>query len=153
MKEEPPLLINKGGVIADGVDEELDGLRSISLNGKDHLMAVQKREIESTGISTLKVAYNNVFGYYLEVRNTHKDKVPETWIRKQTLVSAERYITEELKELESKILGAEEKIQAVEFRLYNDLVNAISTYVAPTRVKILSTSPMSALFAGTKDPI
>ena len=134
MKEEPPLLINKGGVIADGVDEELDGLRSISLNGKDHLMAVQKREIESTGISTLKVAYNNVFGYYLEVRNTHKDKVPETWIRKQTLVSAERYITEELKELESKILGAEEKIQAVEFRLYNDLVNAISTYVAPIQL-------------------
>lgn len=134
VKEEPPLLINKGGVIADGVDEELDGLRSISLNGKDHLMAVQKREIEATGISTLKVAYNNVFGYYLEVRNTHKDKVPDTWIRKQTLVSAERYITEELKELESKILGAEEKIQAVEFRLYNDLVNAISTYVAPIQL-------------------
>jgi len=109
VKEEPPLLLHKGGVISDGINDELDELREIALNGKDHLMAIQRREIEKTGISTLKVAFNNVFGYYLEVRNTHKDKVPEEWIRKQTLVNAERYITEELKILEEKILGAEEK--------------------------------------------
>jgi len=134
VKEEPPLLLHKGGVISDGINDELDELREIALNGKDHLMAIQRREIEKTGISTLKVAFNNVFGYYLEVRNTHKDKVPEEWIRKQTLVNAERYITEELKILEEKILGAEEKMNAVETRLYNDLVNAISTYVAPIQL-------------------
>ncbi|MFT4778250.1 MAG: DNA mismatch repair protein MutS [Flavobacteriales bacterium] len=134
VKEEPPLLLHKGGVISDGINAELDELREIALNGKDHLMAIQRREIEKTGISTLKVAFNNVFGYYLEVRNTHKDKVPEEWIRKQTLVNAERYITQELKVLEDKILGAEEKMNAVETRLYNDLVNAISTYVAPIQL-------------------
>lgn len=134
VQEEPPMLLHKGGVIADGIDAELDDLRSIAYNGKDHLMAIQQREIENTGISSLKVAYNNVFGYYLEVRNSHKEKVPEEWIRKQTLVNAERYITEELKVLEAKILGAEEKMNVVETRLYNDLVNAISSYVAPIQL-------------------
>lgn len=134
IKEDPPLLVNKGGVIADGINSELDDLRSISTNGKDHLLAIQQREAEKTGISSLKVAYNNVFGYYLEVRNTYKDKVPETWIRKQTLTQAERYITEELKVLEQKILGAEEKISDLEQKLYQSLVSDVTNYVAPIQL-------------------
>lgn len=123
---EPPALLNKGGVIAAGVSEELDELREIMHSGKSYLVQLQQREMERTGISSLKVGFNNVFGYYIEVRNTHKDKVPEEWIRKQTLVSAERYITEELKSYEEKILGAEEKSLALETRLYQDLVAGIS---------------------------
>lgn len=129
IKNDPPLLINKGGVIADGVDEELDELRRISYSGKDYLLQIQQREIEQTGIPSLKIAYNNVFGYYIEVRNTHKDKVPAEWIRKQTLVNAERYITQELKEYEEKILGAEDKILILENRLYTDLVMALAEFV------------------------
>jgi len=109
LKEEPPALINKGNVIAEGVSGELDELRAISTSGKDFLKDIQKREVEKTGISSLKIGFNNVFGYYLEVTHTHKDKVPPEWHRKQTLTGSERYITEELKEYEQKILGAEEK--------------------------------------------
>ncbi|QZE14403.1 DNA mismatch repair protein MutS [Halosquirtibacter laminarini] len=126
---EPPVLLHKGNVIADGVSDELDELRSIAFSGKDYLKRLQQRESEATGIPSLKIGFNNVFGYYIEVRNTHKDKVPENWIRKQTLVSAERYITEELKEYESKILGAEEKIAALELSLYNKLICALSEYI------------------------
>ena len=110
IENDPPMLVNKGHVICSGVNEELDDLRKIAYSGKDYLLQIQQREIEETGIPSLKIAYNNVFGYYIEVRNTHKDKVPKEWIRKQTLVSAERYITQELKVYEEKILGAEEKI-------------------------------------------
>ncbi len=129
IQQDPPNLLNKGNVIADGVCEELDELRAISYSGKDYLLQLQQRESERTGITSLKVAFNNVFGYYIEVRNTHKDKVPPEWIRKQTLVSAERYITEELKEYEAKILGAEDKISSIEARLFNDLVLSINDYV------------------------
>ena len=111
---DPPALVNKGGFINKGVNEELDELRDIAHSGKDHLLKIQQREIEKTGITSLKIGFNNVFGYYIEVRHTHKDKVPAEWIRKQTLVSAERYITEELKKYEEKILGAEEKIYSLE---------------------------------------
>ncbi len=124
--EEPSAMLNRGGVIASGVSEELDELRKIAHSGKDYLVALQQREMERTGITSLKVGFNNVFGYYIEVRNTHKDKVPEEWIRKQTLVSAERYITEELKSYEEKILGAEEKSLALEIRLFQELVAGIS---------------------------
>lgn len=126
---DPPVMVSKGKVIADGVSKELDELRAIAYSGKDYLSKMQEREVERTGIPSLKIAFNNVFGYYIEVRNTHKDKVPEEWIRKQTLVSAERYITEELKEYEAKILGAEEKIQELETRLYGELVLALSDYI------------------------
>jgi len=129
--EDPPVLLGKGKVIADGLDSELDELRAISTSGKGYLDAMQQREIERTSIPSLKISFNNVFGYYLEVTNTHKDKVPEEWIRKQTLVNAERYITSELKEYESKILGAEEKIYAIEARLYHDLVQSMSKYILP----------------------
>ncbi len=131
IKAEPAIAIGKGEVIADGVNEELDELRSILKSGKTYLENFKNREIERTGIPSLKVAFNNVFGYYIEVRNTHKDKVPEDWIRKQTLVNAERYITEELKTYESKILGAEEKILALENRLYTDLVLSMADYITP----------------------
>ena len=126
---DPPTLVNKGHVIASGVNAELDELRTLAFSGKDYLAQMQEREAERTGISSLKIAFNNVFGYYIEVRNTHKDKVPQEWIRKQTLVGAERYITEELKEYESKILGAEEKILSIEMRLFNELVVALSEYI------------------------
>ena len=126
---DPPALISKGHVIASGVSPELDELRELAFSGKDYLAKMQDRESERTGISSLKIAFNNVFGYYIEVRNTHKDKVPSEWIRKQTLVGAERYITEELKEYESKILGAEEKILAIEVRLFNELVVALAEYI------------------------
>ena len=131
---DPPLLINKGGVIANGVNQELDELRKISYSGKDYLLQIQQREIEETGISSLKIAYNNVFGYYIEVRNTHKDKVPENWIRKQTLVNAERYITQELKEYEEKILGAEDKILTLETRLYNELVTDLAEFIPSIQI-------------------
>ena len=126
---DPPTLVNKGHVIATGVSPELDELRELAFSGKDYLARMQERESERTGITSLKIAFNNVFGYYIEVRNTHKDKVPPEWIRKQTLVGAERYITEELKEYESKILGAEEKILAIEVRLFNELVIALAEYI------------------------
>jgi DNA mismatch repair protein MutS len=129
--DDPPNALGKSSVIREGVDAELDELRSLSGSAKEVMQGIQDREMEKTGISSLKIAYNNVFGYYLEVRNTHKDKVPPEWIRKQTLVNAERYITEELKELEGKILGAEEKISIIENRLFNELVLEISDYIAP----------------------
>lgn len=131
---EPPVALNKGNVIADGVDDELDRLRKIAFGGKDYLIEIQKREAEATGIPSLKIAFNNVFGYYLEVTNTHRDKVPTEWIRKQTLVNAERYITEELKEYEDQILGAEEKIQVIENRLYAELLIAIAGYIKPIQL-------------------
>jgi DNA mismatch repair protein MutS len=129
--EDPPNALGKGNVIKEGVDKDLDELRSLSGSAKEVLQNIQDREMEKTGISSLKIAYNNVFGYYLEVRNTHKDKVPPEWIRKQTLVNAERYITEELKVLEGKILGAEEKISIIETRLFNELVLEIADYIGP----------------------
>ena len=131
MQAEPPVSINKGNVIAQGVDEELDQLRKIAFGGKDYLLEIQRRESENTGIPSLKIAFNNVFGYYLEVTHTHRDKVPETWVRKQTLVNAERYITEELKEYEEQILGAEEKIQVIENRLYAELQLTIAEFIEP----------------------
>ena len=134
INNDPPLLINKGGVIKDGVNADLDELRQISYSGKDYLLKIQQRESESTGIPSLKVAYNNVFGYYIEVRNVHKDKVPKEWIRKQTLVNAERYITQELKEYEEKILGAEDKILALETQLYTDLVQALTEFIPQIQV-------------------
>lgn len=124
-----PSLINRGGIIAKGVNAELDELRELAYSGKDYLMHIQQRESERTGIPSLKISFNNVFGYYIEVRNTHKDKVPPEWIRKQTLVNAERYITQELKEYEEKILGAEEKILSLESKLFNDLVLALNDYI------------------------
>lgn len=127
--DEPAIAVGKGPVIRDGIHSELDELRSIAFSGKDHLDSIAEREIEATGISSLKISFNNVFGYYIEVRNTHRDKVPEGWIRKQTLVNAERYITEELKEYESKILGAEEKILSIESKLLTDLIYNMSDYL------------------------
>ena len=134
IKNDPPLLINKGGVIQDGVNADLDELRQISYSGKDYLLKIQQRESEETGIPSLKVAYNNVFGYYIEVRNVHKDKVPPEWIRKQTLVNAERYITQELKEYEEKILGAEDKILVLETQLYTDLVQALMEFIPQIQI-------------------
>jgi DNA mismatch repair protein MutS len=125
----PPSLLNKGGYISDGVNAELDELRKLAFSGKDYLLTIQQREIERTGITSLKISFNNVFGYYIEVRNTHKDKVPQDWIRKQTLINAERYITEELKLYEEKILGAEDKIIILEQEIFNELVRDISAYI------------------------
>ncbi|WP_280671357.1 MULTISPECIES: DNA mismatch repair protein MutS [unclassified Dysgonomonas] len=129
IQNDPPAQVNRGNIIRKGVNEELDSLREIAFSGKDYLMQIQQRETEATGISSLKISFNNVFGYYIEVRNTHKDKVPADWIRKQTLVNAERYITQELKDYEEKILGAEEKILALETTLYNNLVESITEYI------------------------
>lgn len=129
IQPDPPLLVNKGGVIADGYDTELDELRQISRNGKDYLIQIQEREVERTGIASLKVGYNNVFGYYLEVRNMYKDKVPENWVRKQTLAQAERYITEELKAYEEKILGADERIMMLEDNLFRELIVDMQPYI------------------------
>ena len=134
IQPDPPSLVNRGGIIATGVNAELDELRTIAYSGKDYLLKVQQRESEETGIPSLKIGFNNVFGYYIEVRNAHKDKVPAGWIRKQTLVNAERYITEELKEYEEKILGAEERILSLETRLFNDLVLALSEYIPPIQI-------------------
>lgn len=129
IQPDPPLLVNKGGVIADGYDTELDELRQISRNGKDYLIQIQEREVERTGIASLKVGYNNVFGYYLEVRNMYRDKVPENWVRKQTLAQAERYITEELKAYEEKILGADERIMMLEDKLFRELIVDMQPYI------------------------
>ena len=134
IEQNPPVLVNKGGVIRDGFNAELDELRKIAYSGKDYLLQIQQREIDETGIASLKIGYNNVFGYYLEVRNLYKDKVPETWVRKQTLAQAERYITQELKEYEEKILGAEEKILSLEARLFAELVAAIQEYIPKIQV-------------------
>ena len=132
--ENPPALANKGGLIAYGIDEELDDLRKISSNSKEYLLQIQQRESEVTGIPSLKISFNNVFGYYLEVTNTHKHKVPETWIRKQTLANAERYITPELKEYEQKILGAEEKILVLEMKIYDALLLELQEYITPIQL-------------------
>ena len=145
--DEPAGQIGKGMIIRSGFHQELDDLREISFNGKDYLERLQEREAERTGIPSLKVSFNNVFGYYIEVRNTHKDKVPEDWIRKQTLVSAERYITEELKEYESKILGAEEKIYAIEARLFQDLVVGMSDYIQPIQHNATVIARLDCLFS------
>lgn len=134
INEDAPALLQKGNVIASGISEDLDELRKIAFHGKDYLLDIQKRESEATGISSLKVAYNNVFGYYLEVTHAHKDKVPSDWIRKQTLVNAERYITPELKEYEEKILGAEEKIAAIEQKLYHELVLSVAEFIKPIQI-------------------
>jgi DNA mismatch repair protein MutS len=145
--DDPAGQIGKGMIIRSGFHQELDDLREISFNGKDYLERLQEREAERTGIPSLKVSFNNVFGYYIEVRNTHKDKVPEDWIRKQTLVSAERYITEELKEYESKILGAEEKIYAIEARLFQDLVYAMADYIQPIQHNATVIARLDCLFS------
>jgi DNA mismatch repair protein MutS len=150
LQAEPPALINKGGAIAEGVSEELDELRKISFSGKDYLLQIQKREIERTGITSLKVAFNNVFGYYIEVTNSHKDKVPTEWIRKQTLVNAERYITEELKVYEEKILGAEDKIMALELTLFNDLVLALMDYIQPIQLNASLIARLDCLLSFAK---
>lgn len=134
LEDEAPVQLHKSPTIKTGVNEELDELRAISSKGKDYLLSIQQREAEKTGITSLKIGFNNVFGYYLEVRNTHKDRVPETWIRKQTLTAAERYITEELKEYEEKILGAQDKIQALEAKLYDDLVHYLRSYIQPIQL-------------------
>lgn len=134
IRPDAPAMTSKGNFIAEGVDAELDDLRNLSRSGKDYLINIQRREMEATGISSLKVGFNNVFGYYLEVTNTHKDKVPAEWIRKQTLTNAERYITEELKEYEQKILGAEEKIQVIEERVYAELIAATAEFVVPIQL-------------------
>ncbi len=147
VQPDPPALLNKGNVIAHGVSEELDELRAIQHSGKDFIVQMQQREIERTGIPSLKVGYNNVFGYYIEVRNTHKDKVPPEWIRKQTLVSAERYITEELKEYEAKILGAEEKILAIEGKLFNELVLSLTDYIEAIQLNASSIAKLDCLLS------
>ena len=147
IKNDPPLLINKGGVIADGIHAELDELRQIAYSGKDYLLQMQQRESERTEIPSLKIAYNNVFGYYIEVRNTHKDKVPAEWIRKQTLVNAERYITQELKEYEEKILGAEDKILALETKLYNDLVIELAEFIPSIQINATQIARLDCLLA------
>ena len=134
VQPDPPLMVAKGGVMADGVSEELDHLRRIAYQGKDYLLQIQQREIQATGIQSLKIGYNNVFGYYLEVRNTYKDQVPQEWVRKQTLANAERYITQELKEYEEQIMGAEDRILVLETQLYNDLVAAVASYAPVIQV-------------------
>ena len=147
INNDPPLLVNKGGVIADGVNQELDELRHIAYSGKDYLLQVQQCESELTGIPSLKIAYNNVFGYYIEVRNTHKDKVPADWIRKQTLVNAERYITQELKEYEEKILGAEDKILILETRLYNELVSELADFIPAIQINATQIARLDCLLS------
>ncbi len=150
IKADPPQLVNKGGVINSGVSAELDELRQLAYSGKDYLMKIQERETELTGITSLKIGYNNVFGYYLEVRNTFKDKVPGTWIRKQTLAQAERYITEELKEYEEKILGAEDKILTLETTLFNNLVAAMQEYIPQIKINANLVAQMDCLISFAK---
>jgi len=150
LNQDAPVAISKGNAIAAGINEELDELRSISTSGKEFLEGIEKRESERTGISSLKISFNNVFGYYIEVRNTHKDKVPEEWIRKQTLVNAERYITEELKEYETKILGAEEKIYKIESELFEQLVAWISTYIKPVQMNAYLVAQLDCLCSFTQ---
>ena len=147
--ENPPALAIKGNMIRPGIDAELDDLRNIAANGKQYLAELQQKESQLTGISSLKISFNNVFGYYLEVTNSHKNKVPENWIRKQTLANAERYITPELKEYEEKITGAEEKIQAIELRIYENLLLNLQDYIAPIQVNcsVLATLDCLLCFA------
>ena len=147
ISDDPPLLIHKGNVIKTGINKELDDLRSIQSSGKDFLNKILNREIKNTGINSLKISFNNVFGYYLEVRNKYKDQVPSNWIRKQTLVNAERYITEELKEYENKILSAEDKIQTIESRLYNDLVLSLTEFIEPIQVNANLVSQLDCLLS------
>ncbi|UKK51011.1 DNA mismatch repair protein MutS [Prevotella sp. E13-17] len=148
---DPPQLVQKGGVVRNGVNQELDELRHIAYSGKDYLLQIQNREAEQTGIQSLKIGYNNVFGYYLEVRNTYKDRVPQEWVRKQTLAQAERYITQELKEYEEKILGAEEKILSLEARIFNELIVAVQAYIqeVQTNATILARIDCLLSFAKT----
>ncbi|MDW8852309.1 DNA mismatch repair protein MutS [Flavobacterium sp. MMLR14_040] len=150
LNQDAPVAIAKGNAIAKGISEELDELRAISTSGKEFLEGIEKRESERTGISSLKISFNNVFGYYIEVRNTHKDKVPEEWIRKQTLVNAERYITEELKEYETKILGAEEKIYKIESDLFEQLVAWIATYIKPVQMNANLVAQLDCLCSFTQ---
>ncbi|NQX56625.1 DNA mismatch repair protein MutS [Pedobacter panaciterrae] len=145
LQQDPPAVLIKGNVIAEGIDEDLDRLRKIAFGGKDYLVEIQKREAAITGIPSLKVAFNNVFGYYLEVTHTHKDKVPADWIRKQTLVNAERYITPELKQYEEQILGAEEKIQQIEIRLYNELVSQVAAYIKQIQLNAFQIAQLDVL--------
>ena len=147
---DPPIMINRGDVIRNGVDAELDELRRLAYSGKDFLQQIQERESAETGIPSLKISFNNVFGYYIEVRNMHKDKVPETWIRKQTLVNAERYITQELKVYEEKILGAEEKILAIETRLFNELVLSLVEYITAIQLDSNLIAQLDCLLSFTK---
>ena len=147
---DPPQLIAKGGIIRDGVNAELDELRHIAYSGKDYLMQIQEREMQATGIASLKIGYNNVFGYYLEVRNTYKDKVPADWVRKQTLAQAERYITQELKEYEEKILGAEDKILSLEQRLFNELVVAMQEYIPQIQTNAAIIARLDCLLSAAK---
>lgn len=148
--DDAPIALNRGAVIKDGVDAELDELREIAFKGKDYLLKIQAREIEATGISSLKIGYNNVFGYYIEVTNTHKSKVPADWIGKQTLVNAERYITQELKDYEEKILGAQEKIAIIETRLYNDLVARLAEYIPAIQLDSALVARLDVLAAFTR---
>ena len=150
VESDAPQLLNKGGVIRHGVNAELDELRQIAYSGKDYLLKIQQREVEQTGISSLKIGYNNVFGYYLEVRNTFKDKVPAEWVRKQTLAQAERYITQELKEYEEKILGAEEKILSLEARLFNNLVTDMQAYIPAIQTDANLTAHLDCLLSFAK---
>lgn len=150
IREDAPNTIARGDVIATGVDAELDELRDIAFRGKDYLLRLQQRESEATGISSLKVGYNNVFGYYIEVTNTHRDKVPAEWIRKQTLVNAERYITQELKEYEEKILGAQEKILVIENRIFNDIVEALARYIPSLQLDSSLIARLDCLSAFTR---
>jgi DNA mismatch repair protein MutS len=145
VETDPPNLISKGGVMRDGISEEMDDLRRIAFSGKDYLADLQRRESEITGITSLKISFNNVFGYFIEVRNTHKDKVPDTWIRKQTLVNAERYITEELKIYESKILGAEERILTIETELYNNLLSAVAEFIPAIQLNAILLAQLDCL--------
>jgi DNA mismatch repair protein MutS len=147
VQNEPPVAVQKGNVVKEGVSNELDDLRQILNSGKDALVEIQEREIEKTGIPSLKIGFNNVFGYYIEVRNTHKDKVPEDWHRKQTLTQAERYITEELKEYESKILGADEKILQLETQIFNDLVLELSDYIVPIQLNAALIAQLDCLLS------
>ena len=147
LMDEPPAAVNKGGVIKKGVNEELDQLREIAHSGKDYLANIQRKEVARTGIPSLRIAYNNVFGYYLEVTNTHKDKVPPEWIRKQTLVNAERYITEELKEYEEKILGAEEKILVIEAKLFSELIVALNEFIDPIQINSNTLAKLDVLLS------
>lgn len=150
VESDAPQLLNKGGVIRHGVNAELDELRQIAYSGKDYLLKIQQREVEQTGISSLKIGYNNVFGYYLEVRNTFKDKVPAEWVRKQTLAQAERYITQELKEYEEKILGAEEKILSLEARLFNNLVADMQAFIPAIQTDANLTAHLDCLLSFAK---
>ena len=150
LQNNPPVLVNKGEIIRSGVNPELDELRRLAHSGKSYLLEIQQRESEVTGIPSLKISYNNVFGYYIEVRNLHKDKVPETWIRKQTLVNAERYITQELKDYEEKILGAEEKILAIETRLFTELVFSLTDYIAAIQLNSNVIAQLDCLLSFSK---